>query len=997
MIRKKLFKLVLCAFLVLQMSTQAFADGQNLKLPRRPEPTPEQIAKLKELFESQEIQKKLQNPTKNRSFPFDPTPFQGWWQNISRGDILGFGEIRYGTATDDEGNYIFIDTQTYANFGFIQISTLAGTPFYPREFTNVDYGNTQTPQPFFLSLYYMASPTEIASIFELDGPIFDPTNGQTGWSVKLQPGLQSLCACFDSRPDFVGLGTFSNFFRKLVDPTTMQPMPPPQPIRPFDDTNSAFPDVTNPVAMAQYIYNAWTYNHADQQNIHYNDQDTRSFYVREAFFAQLLDEGVTFTTPIRRLRVSKPGEHYLRAYSTLNAPNGTFTSTDLVTDIFTDGFSYATTGSTVEIGGFVGPWARLNGTYVNGVATIEENAIPDPSPTHVDVNEDQTRGTFRNVYNHFLLDFDSSDMPHDEQGWALGICGNPYVRVTHRITADTEYPAFFAAIHALYYQMFQVSLHGGRLSGRFAPGSLFLFDTFQEMKDNVAAGTYWGNPLRDSGDNQISSRTGQAIPSGFFNNPVYAQRAITTYNDPFGLTQAPGSTYEYNIAMANYLDQSSIKNLYWAIAGTPDLTPVAPNGAPLQFDPVTVGYKPAIPGAQRAEFVGTLGDVTVVNGIPQPQFPAADPTGTYYTLFGGVLTQPFGTPSVLSNNYFVGIIDPALTNGKKVGYFRWQDEGLVDPFSYMPTSTFPPVAAQLPPSQGGTNLKYGREANSQVFSNYTRYFNQQGCDVIIMDIRTNIGGFLEEVFSVAEFCGADRAAYSQLWSKKDNGNSALINLADTTQYTFFQEVQAGNSASFARFYVSQNEATYGADTIFRGSPGHPKKIIILTDYAASSSGDAFPHLFLGENLDGDLGSFTTCTIIGDIDGRLKGLASQRCPTPVSEFSNQIYDELGRPFPPIKFTHEFAGGMLYNGITGIPYNIQTDLVAPSAAPSLQGTAGGNPLPNDWSTNTWPALGFIPPYPGLFDPRIPKGLPVANVPETARDPWLEQCIVLAAYSN
>lgn len=992
MFLKKMTTLGLSAVLALSAFTSLYS-AEHIAPKRTTQCfTPEKIDELTKKFASTEMQERLKKLKQQRDQILDDDSlavFQGWWQNTTRGNVLGFGNVRFGSATSDLDSYIFLDTETYAQYGVVQISTLAGTPYLPREFTNLDYGDTQAPLPFFFSFYYVASPTELVSVFDVDGPLFDPTNFASSWSLKLQPDSQTLATCFDSRPETTGLFTFSCVFKKIDAPL--------QPIRPFDDTNSAFPDVTNPVVMAEYIYNALTLNHLEAENIHFNDRDYRSFYEREAIFTQLLDEGFTYKTPIRRIRVSQPGEHFLTERGVAGEPNSGMISTDIVTDIFTDGFSYATTGATVEIGGFKGLWARLNGTYVNGVAIAESGAIPNPSPTHVDVNESQTQGTFCNVYNHFLLDFDSSNakkFPRDSQGWAEEIEGNPYVKVTHRITPDTEYPAFFAAMQAMFYKMYQVSQHTARYSARFKPGSIFLFDTFQEMKENVAITNYWAN-ASFPGDNVIRTRTNQAIPSGFFNNVTMADRGCTTYNDPFRLTQKPGSRFDYNIVMTNYLDQKSIKNLYWAISGTPATNPgdpTAPNGAFLQFDPTEVGYKPAIPGPQRAEFVGALGDVTVVNGKPVPHFPSVDPSGVYYSLLADLVAPP-ADDAFLSNAYYVGLIDSKLTHGKRVGYLRWLDEGAFDPLLFMSTSTFPPVAAELPPSQGGTNVRYGREAMSQVFSQYTRYFNQQACDAIIIDIRSNNGGLVESMFAIAEFMGDDRVATSQLWSKKDNGNSALLDLANTSEYTFFQEVQAGNSASFANFYVQQNASTYGANTIFRGTACKPKKVIILTDYGAASAGDVIPHYFLGENLDGNLGSYTTGIILGDIDGRLKGYSSNFSAVPVSEFSNQLYDANGNPFAPIRYTADLAGGIFYNGVTGIPYNIQSDLIAPSKAPSLHGAAGGNPLPNDWSTNTWPALGFVPAPKGLFSSEIPKGKPKPHVQESWRDPSLEQAILVA----
>ena len=792
-----------------------------------------------------------------------------------------------------------------------------------------------------------------------------------------------MCASFDSHAEYIGLESEFGYYAKINQPPA---------IRPFDDTNSGFPPVTDPVYMAQYIYNALTLNHLDAQNVNFQDRDYRSFAEREAIFNKLLNEGITICTPIRAIRVTKPGEHYLAEYSDQFAPNAELISSIKVTDIFTEGYSFATTGATVCIRGFEGPWKALNGKYVNGVAITEEGAVPNPRSAFVDISSDKKEGTFQNVYNHFQLRFNSCNakkFPRDNEGWAKCLKGNPFVKVTHRITSDMEYPAFFAAMRAMFYLMYQVSQHTGRFNARFAPGSIFLFNTWEELKNNVAIGNFWGNL---GGDTLVRSRTAQAVPSGFFNNVTLARRGLTTYNDPFGLTQQPGSKYDYNIVMANYLDQSKIRNLYWAIAGTPATNPgdpTAPNGQFLQFDPAILApdYKPAFPGPQKAEFVGALGNVAMVNGRPQPQFPAIDPNGTYFSLIGDQIAA--GADSTfLSNAYYVGLIDQSLTGGKKIGYLRWQDEGALDPFLYMLTSLFPPIAAQLPPA----NPRYGREAAAQVFSNWTRYLNNEGCESVILDIRSNNGGFSELAFTLAEFFGDDRAATFKRWSRKDSGNSALLNFADNSQFSFVNDVAAKSAASFSKFYVQQNEATYPG-SVFRGSAGQPKKVIILTDHAAASGGDYFPHVLMGENLDGNLGSNTTATIIGDIDGRLKGASTTRMPTPASRFMNGFYDSNGNPFPPIRYSADWAVGIFFNGLTGIPFNIQTELLAPSPAPSLKGAAGGNPLPNDWHTNVWPALGFIPAPAGLFDASIAKGLPNPNDRSSWRDPWLEQAVLAA----
>lgn len=76
-----------------------------------------------------------------------------------------------------------------------------------------------------------------------------------------------------------------------------------------------------------------------------------------------------------------------------------------------------------------------------------------------------------------------------------------------------------------------------------------------------------------------------------------------------------------------------------------------------------------------------------------------------------------------------------------------------------------------------------------------------------------------------------------------------------------------------------------------------------------------------------------------------------------------------------------------------YNQQLPEIAPSFAPSLTGTAGDAPLPNDWNNTVWPDLGFTKPPKGHFSKKIHKAKPRKNKRCTWRDSWLEQAILAA----
>jgi len=898
------------------------------------------------LQQHKEYAAKMQRmPSVSQQTNGEESAFHGWWQQIRRGNTDAFG---FGSGTDDTDSYIFIDTTTEP---FVTIFSLAGTPEFPRERTTED-GEIE------FNFYYMPTSNSLVHVFDLDGPFFDPTFYQSWWSLTLQDDQTTLVASPDSRPTFIGYDTNITLYKKVEGPQN--------PVRPFDDTDAPFPDITDPVELARQLYSSQRLNANEPQNINFADGDYKSFYERQEIFDRFVHEGFEVTTPIRRVRVTRPGAHIVPPV--FLAP---FTTEDRVTDIFTEVFSYATAGSTVEIGGFEGAWSCLNGCYVNGVAVNEEGAVPNPSPHHVDVCSKKhpcRAGTFCNVFNHFLLNFDSSDckkFPRDKLGYAK-FCGKPWVKVTHHITSDMEYPAFMAAIEAMFYKMFKVSFHNWFIYYS-KPNSIFMIESWNKLKEALATDNFsfiWA-----------FSRINQNLPSGFFNNAARTARFITTYNDPFGIEQEEGSLYDYNIVMANYLIKQ--KTLYWAIEGTPDLTPVAANGAPIQFDPVDVGYKPAIPGAGRASFVGALGDIVVVDGIPMPQ----NPDATYYEILGTTASQVPNTETNIANSFYVGIINPALSCGRKIGYLHWKNMSLDDPFGFVFTSTFAPDVAITP--------KYGREAITNLFANYTRFFNNENCDAVIIDIRTNNGGNSAYAHTLAELFGADRAANIRGYSNKDNGNS---NLVDFSAYTFFENLFSGYNDNYEFFYVSQNEANYPG-SVFKGSSQKPKKVVVLTDSASASSGDVLPHYFLGENLDGNLGSYTTGVIIGDIDGRLKGAASAFNPTPLSQDASRLYFSNNDPAPPFFYGLDYGNGIRKNGLTDVWFNQQSDLVAPRIAPTLVGKAGHAPLPNDWETNVWPAIGLIKAPKGLFSDKISKPKPSFHDRATWRDPWLEQAILEA----
>ena len=303
-----------------------------------------------------------------KSSPIPDPAFQGWWKMETRGNEHGFG---FGALTDDIDSYVFID---FSQFDpdinpFIEIKTTCGTPIFPRECTPLDVGKGIKG-----NLYYVPSSTQLVNIFDLNGPAFDPTIGQSKWSLELQADKETIVASSDSQPQWVGYSVTSTLLRKVQEPP---------PVRPYDDTETSFPSVTDPVEMAKYIYNALELNYNQPQNIHLKDRDYRCFERRQAIFHRMLTKGISYETKIRKMRVRDRVcmivifltlfQHLAFFRQMIQFP---FISTNALTDIFTDEFSYALAGSTIEIKGFKGKWENSMGTMSMGLQFTKKGVFP---------------------------------------------------------------------------------------------------------------------------------------------------------------------------------------------------------------------------------------------------------------------------------------------------------------------------------------------------------------------------------------------------------------------------------------------------------------------------------------------------------------------------------------------------------------------------------------------------------------------------------------------
>lgn len=880
-------------------------------------------------------------------------PFHGWWSTVTKGDMFAYDPTFQAYVQDDIDAYIFIDTTVSP----IKITTTAGTNKQPRVPTPLDI-NPVDPSLF---TYNQVDDTTLLAV---NNPL-----GQTGsdfnqfpdsFALKLQSDGNTIISTSDSNPAGYQQVTTCKLVR-VQEPK----------LRPYDDTSVNFPEgsphnggINDPVFLTRYIFDQLLHMGSGQCSTYIYppnlitpatcviaglpipqpvDCDFVGFREAYAILNRLLSDGITFASSIKKVRVTANNSG--------------------VTDIYTDVFSYATAGSTVIIDGFTGVYSILNGTYVNGVAGYQFGGLPNPSSLHVDFLADasgkQIAGTFP---FHFLLQADTSSLPHDNLGIAQ-FTGNPTVTVRHHVTSDSTYAEFVAAVHAMFFLIWKTGLHDG-FRVFFPSDSIFVYNTWEQLQLDVKLGNAIGQNLQ--------TRSSTMRPSLFYHNVTLAgltaPPAVETFlfNDPFGLVPnfqgnfSWPAIYNYDIDLRNYLEDAA--NLYWALEGVPS----GPWIEVQQNIQNNFGYKPNLdPTIQGGKtFAGLV--------VPYDQ----NPDLTYWTIVGGNAFGPTPATASQRNNFYFGRIKRDLVNGHNIGYIRLRTMPSTDPFLLCNTGFFDPT--------DGTSPKSNREALSKILAVAFRYLvTDLQSEAIIIDNRGNGGGSGEFAITLSEFFGADRSGFIFNAAYKDDGVQQLDQLQDISKYHTINEVLRITSSQYETLFASYNNTQYPGAVFQNG------KVIILDDMIAGSAGDVFPNLFLGNNLDKNLGANSQAKFIGDIDGRNKGFASARNPMPVSQNSSFLTDEDSEPVSPINTRYDASYGIRPWRINGTNYfiNQQTFVTAIDPAP-LKGTAGGNPLPNDWEHVLWPDLGFITPYPYQQLPNEPT--PDPTVQTSWNDLWLRQAI-------
>jgi len=224
------------------------------------------------------------------------------------------------------------------------------------------------------------------------------------------------------------------------------------------------------------------------------------------------------------------------------------------------------------------------------------------------------------------------------------------------------------------------------------------------------------------------------------------------------------------------------------------------------------------------------------------------------------------TPSGIDERKYgmiIGQINPSYCSGANVGYIRLpHNKCLVDHYNLQEQTIYAPKTL----STGSSKLY--REANSKVLSVITQYFNSLNCSSVIIDCRYNDGGGCDGR-SLAEFFGDDRNGLQYFDSNAGNGFNELYQTS-TGSYLTSNNTSNILASSLSKLHVRENDINY-PNSVFKGSTGTQKKVIIITGMTSRGFGNIFNHYFVGNNYDKNIGSNTIVKFVGQMESIFTGL------------------------------------------------------------------------------------------------------------------------------
>jgi hypothetical protein len=847
--------------------------------------------------------------------------FEGWWQletTFGQNGMAAQNVINYSSTQQRNDSYINISISG-------SIATIFSSyyndvyPQYAPDFFNPALSDLG-PQPPVLNIFQYT--TNGNNSKELISPYNPPVNALVNQlqSYTVGPTLKLIDSCT------LHVYEFLNYKYGFSSGTPIVPCIYKKIKNPPNDTS--FLNWNNPLNIFLFYVADMKY-HNFCVNPHTKANAFVGFKKEKKILHKMQNEGLTVTVPLRKIRITNTTN-----YSDIDITTDTWTNVYTGCPVKNKGiFVPITPGCSPTISGATGSLSILNGTYPNGVGVFNNGGDKTLNPRFVDIGKN---GSMNDYFNCFLLNLDTSSLLPlaDINGW-INLPEGINVTTTYKITASSEYPEMMAAIRAYYYLVIRTTTHGG-IRGYTPLNSARYFNTFNDLRIALANATVSQNP-RDNGP-----ITGYPQYNQYYHNWVdFGSKDGNYMNYPWPLTYN-NTILEYDVAIGNYL--TNVQVLYFAIQGTLESDQADPS--------TTFGYLPVIPAPGRATCVGKLlkADVTTVPGLIIPNGPNGDPVPVGYQTMGS-----YGNDFQNLNAYYIGTVNPILTNGKTIGYFRLSNCLFCDSFAVMIGGLYAPENPNT-----SKNPRIWREALCAVYAPIFQWFNSIGCDKIIIDWVNNKGGTVEIPLTISEFCGSDRLIFNQYVIPK-NPKKPLISSDEKNFKVIDNAWKKTIKSCYA--YTNLSEKLYPG-SVFKGDCKSSKYIAFLTDYASISGGDIGPNFFTGKNDNGDLGNNTYCRIIGNIDGREFAYSSGVITPPYNKNplynSTNFIDINNDPAVPFKYIRDdstFIYGYTEKQITMAR---QHNGIIPLPNP-IKGTSKkyNNSMPYSAETTNLPDFGINPP--------------------------------------
>jgi hypothetical protein len=364
------------------------------------------------------------------------------------------------------------------------------------------------------------------------------------------------------------------------------------------------------------------------------------------------------------------------------------------------------------------------------------------------------------------------------------------------------------------------------------------------------------------------------------------------WTNPYGIDPLSGlPIWNYNIVRNNYLQD--VKYVWWSVSG-----------------PVTQ-YEHSILTYFGYPNNGSVFDFTVsdYSTSPGPQW---------------VNTSQQEGP------FYFGIIKESLTPGKKIGYICIQGFDFGDYFLFMLDPAFRPANAT------------GTYNPIKMFGVVNAYLKSQGVNELIIDVRANYGGIVDEIVAFASMFGDNRTGVK----------TYLVPIGDNSQVATLNRTIDLN--------VDVSEDIAGPDGVFRTGPVDPLTINLIT--STEIYGESPLILYL---MNGSIGS--SCTVLnrGNVDGRYHGSNSLSDAPPYNSVGPKVYFG-GEPFPIFTYSRDIITPYMLN--TLVPSTWFSQPLKPS-----------KPFDHSWNV-FYRDVGLLPP----------SGGPNPEDPTTWTDTWLDKII-------